>query len=158
MNKPTGSDIRVASPLKAWASRFALLLLVGAAFGLMLIGRTNTFIVEETRSVVTDMVTPILDAGGALVGIDSDLSQRNQTRYDDYFRIDMRLSRTVDLHRGSFQFYVEIFNLLNTSNECCVSGHDLTVGPPLTAAPSYDVYLPFFPSFGFVWTFGPGVG
>ncbi|MGD1879332.1 MAG: rod shape-determining protein MreC [Kiloniellaceae bacterium] len=62
MNKPTGSDIRVASPLKAWASRFALLLLVGAAFGLMLIGRTNSFIVEETRSAVTDMVTPILDA------------------------------------------------------------------------------------------------
>ncbi len=61
MNKPTGSEIRVASPLKAWASRFALLLLVGAAFGLMLIGRTNTFIVEETRTAVTDMVTPILD-------------------------------------------------------------------------------------------------
>ncbi len=62
MNKPTGSEIRVASPLKAWASRFALLLLVGAAFGLMLIGRTNSFIVEETRTAVTDMVTPILDA------------------------------------------------------------------------------------------------
>jgi len=62
VKKPTGSEIRVASPLKAWASRFALLLLVGAAFGLMLIGRTNTFIVEETRSIVTDMVTPILDA------------------------------------------------------------------------------------------------
>lgn len=62
MNKPTGSEIRVASPLKAWASRFALLLLVGAAFGLMLIGRTNSFIVEETRAVVTDMVTPILNA------------------------------------------------------------------------------------------------
>ncbi|MPZ08944.1 MAG: rod shape-determining protein MreC [Kiloniellaceae bacterium] len=62
MNKPTGSEIRVASPLKAWASRFALLLLVGAAFGLMLIGRTNTFVVEETRTTVTDMVTPILDA------------------------------------------------------------------------------------------------
>jgi rod shape-determining protein MreC len=61
VNKPTGSDIRVASPLKAWASRFALLLLVGAAFGLMLIGRTNTFIVEETRTADTDMVTPILD-------------------------------------------------------------------------------------------------
>ena len=61
MNKPTGSEIRVASPLKAWASRFALLLLVGAAFGLMLIGRTNTFLVEETRTAITDMVTPILD-------------------------------------------------------------------------------------------------
>lgn len=62
MNKPTGSEIRVASPLKAWASRFALLLLVGAAFGLMLIGRTNGFLVEQTRTTVTDMVTPILDA------------------------------------------------------------------------------------------------
>lgn len=62
MSKPAGSEIRVASPLKAWASRFALLLLVGAAFGLMLIGRTNTFLVEETRTAVTDMVTPILDA------------------------------------------------------------------------------------------------
>ncbi|HEY9536362.1 MAG TPA: rod shape-determining protein MreC [Kiloniellaceae bacterium] len=62
MKKPTGSEIRVASPLKAWASRFALLLLVGAAFGLMLIGRTNTFLVEDTRTAVTDMVTPILDA------------------------------------------------------------------------------------------------
>jgi rod shape-determining protein MreC len=62
VNKPTGSEIRVVSPLKAWASRFALVLLVGAAFGLMLIGRTNTFIVEETRTAVTDMVTPILDA------------------------------------------------------------------------------------------------
>jgi rod shape-determining protein MreC len=62
VNKPAGSEIRVASPLKAWASRFALLLLVGAAFGLMLIGRTNTFIVEQTRTAVTDMVTPILDA------------------------------------------------------------------------------------------------
>jgi rod shape-determining protein MreC len=62
VNKPTGSEIRVASPLKAWASRFALLLLVGAAFGLMLIGRTNALLVEDTRSAVTDMVTPILDA------------------------------------------------------------------------------------------------
>ena len=62
MNKPTGSEIRLASPLKAWASRFALLLLVGAAFGLMLIGRNDGFLVEETRTTITDMVTPILDA------------------------------------------------------------------------------------------------
>lgn len=62
MIKPTGSEIRVASPLKAWASRFALLLLIGAAFGLMLIGRTNTLLVEDTRTAITDMVTPILNA------------------------------------------------------------------------------------------------
>ncbi len=104
------------------------------------------------------LVTPIIDAGGALVGVDAELSQRNQSSYGDYFRIDTRLSRTIDLKRGSFQFYVEIYNLLNTKNQCCVSDHDLVYGPPLAASPNFDDYLPFFPSFGFVWTFGPGAG
>lgn len=104
------------------------------------------------------LLKPILDSGGAVAGIEGDLSARNQDRYDDYFRIDMRLSRTVELTKGSFQFYVEIFNLLNTGNPCCVAGYDLAIGPPLTAQPSYDEFLPFFPSFGFLWTFGPGAG
>jgi hypothetical protein len=104
------------------------------------------------------LVTPILDAGGSVIDFDSDLSQRNQSRYDDYFRLDMRLSRTVELGRGSFQYYVEIFNLLNTENQCCVAGHDLTFVPALSVSPNYDAFLPFFPSFGFVWTFGPGAG
>ena len=51
MNNPTGSEIRVASPLKAWASRFALLLLVGAAFGLMLIGWVVGKLWERRRFV-----------------------------------------------------------------------------------------------------------
>lgn len=104
------------------------------------------------------LVTPVLDAGGSLVDIDGDLSQRNQSNYDDYFRVDMRLSRTLELKRSSFQFYVEVFNLLNTENQCCVSGHDLTFLPIVTASPNFDAYMPFFPSFGFVWTFGPGFG
>jgi len=104
------------------------------------------------------LITPVLDAAGALTGIEGDLSQHNQDNYDDYFRVDMRLSRTIDLNKGSFQFYVEIFNLLNNNNQCCVSDYELAVGPPLTASPSYDDFLPFFPSFGFVWTFGPGAG
>lgn len=104
------------------------------------------------------LVTPVLDAGGALVGVDAELSGRNQSNYDDYLRIDMRLSRTINLKRGSFQFYVEIYNLLNTKNQCCVADYELVYGPPLTASPNIDDYLPFFPSFGFVWTFGPGAG
>lgn len=76
MNKPAGSEIRVASPLKAWASRFALLLLIGAAFGLMLIGRTNTFLVEEARTAVTDMVTPILNAVAQPVDTFSDIIEQ----------------------------------------------------------------------------------
>jgi hypothetical protein len=102
------------------------------------------------------LVTSILDAGGALVAVDSDLSQRNRTSFDDYFRIDARLSRTVKLARGSFQYYFEIFNIFDTANECCVSDHDLAIGPTVAALPNIDEFLPIFPSFGFVWTFGPG--
>jgi hypothetical protein len=104
------------------------------------------------------LVTPVFDDDGSIIAIDGDLSQRNQENYDDYFRFDLRLSRMFDLDHGSFQFYVEIFNLLNTENQCCVSGYNLNFAPSVTVAPVFDEYVPFFPSFGFVWTFGPGAG
>jgi outer membrane cobalamin receptor len=103
------------------------------------------------------LVVPVLDSAGEIVGINTDLSQRNRGRYDDYSRVDVRLSRDVRLPRSDFEFYFEIFNLFNTTNECCVPGHNLTLGSTIAASPVYDDYLPFFPSFGFVWTFGPGV-
>lgn len=102
------------------------------------------------------LVTVIPDEANALIGVDGDLSQRNQERYDDYFRLDLRLSRTVQLDRGSLQFYFEVFNLLNTDNQCCVAGHDLTASPSPVLSPQYDSYLPIFPSFGFIWTFDAG--
>jgi len=103
------------------------------------------------------LVIPILDSAGDVVGINYDLSQRNRGRFDGYSRVDVRLSRDVNLPRSIFQFYFEIFNLFNTTNECCVPGHNLTLGNTIVASPVFDDYLPFFPSFGFVWTFGPGV-
>lgn len=102
------------------------------------------------------LLVPVEDDSGSLIGYEGDLSQRNQSNYDDYFRVDMRLSRTIDFERSSFQFYLELFNVFNTENECCVAGHDLSIGSTVTASPNYDAFLPFFPSFGFVWTFGPG--
>jgi hypothetical protein len=103
------------------------------------------------------LVSPILDDAGDAVGIDTDLSQRNSGRYDGYSRVDIRLSRDVDLPHSYFQFYFEIFNLFNTTNECCVPGHKFEPGSSVVASPVYDDYLPLFPSFGFVWTFGPGI-
>jgi len=104
------------------------------------------------------LLEPILDAGGSIIAIDGDLSQRNQSRYDDYARVDLRLSRSISLEQSTFKFYLELFNVFDTRNECCVAGHDLTIGSTVTASPNYDAFLPFFPSFGFVWTFGPGAG
>jgi rod shape-determining protein MreC len=53
--------LTLATPIRAWAQRFAFLLLVGAAFALMLVGKADTVFVERARTAITDAVTPVLD-------------------------------------------------------------------------------------------------
>jgi len=62
MNRPATSLERIATPVKAWAQRFAFLLLVVSAFGLMLLGKVDTVVIERARTVVSDAVAPVLDA------------------------------------------------------------------------------------------------
>ena len=102
------------------------------------------------------LIDPIIDVNGNIVGIVSDLSQRNSDQFDDYSRLDLRVTRLVPLQRGSFEYYFEVFNLFDTENQCCTSNHRLSFNQGIAAAPEFDEFLPFFPSFGFVWRFGPG--
>ena len=51
----------MVAPVKAWIQRSALLLLITAAVVLMLLGRTQSGVVEGARSVMADAVAPILD-------------------------------------------------------------------------------------------------
>lgn len=62
MNKRTGKVARLATPLKAWTQRFAFLLLVAAAFGLMLLGKADTLLVERARTQLADAMAPFLEA------------------------------------------------------------------------------------------------
>lgn len=47
--------------LKGVVQRFALVVLVAASFGLMLLGKADTVAVERLRTSVADMVAPVLD-------------------------------------------------------------------------------------------------
>lgn len=49
------------NPIKALARRLAFLACLGAAVGLMLIGKLETVLVEEVRAAVTDVAAPVLD-------------------------------------------------------------------------------------------------
>ncbi len=143
------------SVARSWDQRNALtanLAWRGERWNLSAIGRYHS-----GRPRTTLLVSPILDGAGDIIGVDTDLSLRNDSRFDDYTRVDLRLSRTIDLPQSRFQFYLEVFNVFNTTNECCVPGHNLAIGSNVVASPVIDNYLPFFPSFGFVWTFGPGI-
>jgi rod shape-determining protein MreC len=65
----------LATPLKAWAQRFAFVLLIGAAFGLMMLTKADTLVVERARVAVNDAVAPILDAVAEPVSTVSDVIQ-----------------------------------------------------------------------------------
>jgi len=102
------------------------------------------------------VASPVLDVNGSVVGLQVDLGQRNTLSYNDYRRLDLRASRRVPLERGSFEYYFELFNVFDTTNQCCTPNHELRIQPVVSVSPTFDEFLPRFPSFGFVWRFGPG--
>ena len=61
MYKRAGSVLRLATPVRAWTQRFALLLLVCVAVALMLLSRSDSILIERARTAVADTVAPILE-------------------------------------------------------------------------------------------------
>ncbi len=53
---------RLTTPFKVLVQRFTFLALVGAALGLMVVGRADVRFVEQARIAAVDAVAPILDA------------------------------------------------------------------------------------------------
>ena len=84
-----------------------------------------------------------------------EIGPRNGDRLATYARIDLRASRDVQLERSVLAFYLEITNLLNAKNECCIESYDLAENgngmPYLDVQRSYG--FPLLPSFGFRWEF-----
>lgn len=87
--------------------------------------------------------------GGPQIGIVP--AERNAGRFDDYLRVDTRVSRAVNLERGTFTYFFEIYNLFDTENTCCLDEFELLPGPVLHI--NDENWLPRMPSFGFTWTF-----
>jgi rod shape-determining protein MreC len=57
-----GSSVgRFAVPVKGWVQRFAFVLLVAAAVGLMILGKADSRLVERLRTTLTDIAAPVLD-------------------------------------------------------------------------------------------------
>jgi len=59
VNLRGGSALRLASA-KAWLHRGTFILLFGAAFALMVLGKADTPLVERARATVTDALSPIM--------------------------------------------------------------------------------------------------
>lgn len=78
---------------------------------------------------------------------------RNGRRLDDYRTLDARVARNFLLERaGTVTLFLELTNLLNRKNQCCVE-YDVDEADPLVLDTQTRFYLPILPSLGFVWRF-----
>jgi len=112
--------------------------------GLFHSGAPTTFLGIETA--------PLPGGGTEVQGV---VGERNAEHLAPYTRVDLRANRDVQLRDSKISFYLEVTNLLNSQNECCIENYILEQGR--NGAISFDTvkgyYLPMLPSFGFQWEF-----
>jgi outer membrane receptor protein involved in Fe transport len=81
--------------------------------------------------------------------------KRNASRIDDYSRIDLRVARRFELESaGELTAFLEVNNLVNRRNDCCVE-YQLEDEPPDPVFLDVEARdsLPLIPSIGVVWKF-----
>lgn len=69
-------EFRSHAPIKSMAQRFAYFGLVMGAFGLMLLGKADTVLMEKVRTHVTDAFAPIMNVIAKPVGAISDATEK----------------------------------------------------------------------------------
>lgn len=77
---------------------------------------------------------------------------RNALHHGMFASVDFRLSRTFDVKRGSLMAFVEVSNVFNRRNTCCVDW-DLADTPAPELEFSNDYWLPLLPAIGILWEF-----
>ena len=74
---------------------------------------------------------------------------RNAERLPTFASLDLRVSRTFDVRRGSLLVFAEVTNALNRSNVCCI---DWDIGDDGLES-SLDYWMPLLPAVGLLWEF-----
>lgn len=64
--------------MRAWMQRFALLLLMGGVAGVMVVGSSQTVVVERLRTAVVDGVAPLLDAASRPAATAAEILQQGR--------------------------------------------------------------------------------
>ena len=83
------------------------------------------------------------------------LGERNAINLGDYQRIDIRVSKQQKLQNGNLTWFLEVTNLLDRENECCVDGVNYRVNTDgsVSVTQNKDFWLPLIPSLGIKWQF-----
>lgn len=96
-----GGVLGKLASLKGFVQRFTFVSLVIAAFALMMMGKTDTLLVERSRAAITDLATPVLDALSRPVATVEDFFLQIQTLTnlrDENARLREEMSRLRAWH------------------------------------------------------------
>jgi hypothetical protein len=105
-----------------------------------------------TPTTPLGIVSEPLPGGG--YEVEGVVGERNSARLDSYARIDLRANRDVILANSKLSFYLEVTNLLDRKNQCCVEDYHVAEGRPAPVLVIEEGYwLPILPSLGFQWEF-----
>jgi len=85
--------------------------------------------------------------GGVVVG------SRNAERLGDFASLDLRINRRWQLPRGELSGFLEITNLLDRRNPCCVQWSVEQTPEGTRLERRVEHWLPRIPSIGVLWTF-----
>jgi len=87
--------------------------------------------------------------------VDGEVGPRNAERLGSYARLDLRVNRDVLLANSKLSFYLEVTNLFDRENECCIErfGLNSRAGSAPWLEIEKGLWLPRMPSLGFEWQF-----
>jgi outer membrane receptor protein involved in Fe transport len=85
------------------------------------------------------------------------IGPRNVSRLHSFASVDFRVSRKWKLNRGSLMAFLEISNLSNRRNECCLDWDfeedDITGEPFFELERGLEYWMPLLPAIGVLWEF-----
>lgn len=91
----------------------------------------------------------VLQPGGA-ESLELQVSSRNANRYSVFQSLDVRVGRDFDLARSKLTAFLEVSNLYDRRNPCCV---EYSLQPDGSLASRNKHWLPLVPSLGVIWRF-----
>jgi hypothetical protein len=102
----------------------------------------------------TGWPTTPLDVSGPISAPIVAIGQRNSRRLAAYASVDARVSRDIELPRGTLNVFAEVTNAFDRANPCCTE-FDLLAGPDDEAilSKSRTNWLPLVANVGVLWRF-----
>lgn len=99
---------------------------------------------------ISTLAGTVVDMPGGGQALELQASERNAQNLSSFHTLDARISRNFDLPRGELTAFLEITNLYNRANPCCIE-YSVAADGSLIARQSH--WLPILPSLGVVWAF-----